>query len=158
MEAEVTITVFLSFNCSACSKKFAEIRKLLKSNKKMKVIFIFAPAKDEDGINLTKFILQNYKSVDKDIILAQLEKWYESDVNSRHDLVTSMGPVLYEKELKEFFESNEKMFRENNVTGVPSIFINGFPFPGTYKLNDIKYHIDSIIQLKNEYKANEILI
>jgi protein-disulfide isomerase/uncharacterized membrane protein len=157
-EAEVTITVFLSFSCSACSKKFAEIQKLLKSNKKMKVQLIFTPAKDEDGITLTKLIMQKYKSGEKDIILAQLEKWYESDVKSRHNLVTSIGPMLDEKELNEFFKSNEKLFRENNVTGVPSIFINGFPFPGIYKLNDIKYHLDSMIQLKNEYKANEVLI
>ena len=158
LEAELTITVFLSFNCSACAKKFAEIQKLLKSNKKVKVQLIFTPAKDEDGINLTKLIMQKYKSGEKDIILAQLEKWYESDVKSRHNLVTSIGPMLDEKELNEFFKSNEKLFRENNVTGVPSIFINGFSFPGTYKLNDIKYHLDSMIQLKNEYKANEVLI
>ena len=157
-DSEVSIIVFLSFNCSACAKKFAEIQKLLKSNKKMKVQLIFAPAKDDYGLNLTKFILQNYKEGMTEIVLSYLEKWYESDVKSKQNLLKAKEIKIDENDLNEFFISNEKLFRENNVTGVPSIFINGFTFPGIYKLNDLKYHLDSMIQLKNGYKANEVLI
>jgi protein-disulfide isomerase/uncharacterized membrane protein len=158
LEAEVTITVFLSYNCSACSKKFAEIRKILKSNKKMKVQLIFAPAKDEDGLNLTKFILQNYKAGRTEIVLSLLEKWYDTDIKSRSNLFKNLESGIDESEFNDFLKSNEKLFRENNITGVPTLFINGFSFPGTYKLNDLKYHLDSIVQLKKIQIENKVLI
>jgi hypothetical protein len=157
-DSKVSVTVFLSFHCSACSKKFEEIRKLLKSNDKVNVQLIFSPAKDDGGQNLTKLILQNYKAGKKEIVLSILEKWYESDVKSRQKLIAGIEDKTEEEELNGFLSSNEKLFRENNIDRVPSIYLNGFSFPDVYNLSDIKYHMDSIILLRKEYKTNDVLI
>lgn len=43
--------------------------------------------------------------------------------------------------------------KEGNISHVPSIFVNGFPLPGVYSLDDIRCHISELVD--KEHKPTE---
>lgn len=156
--AKVVIEVFLSFYCSACSEKFKEILKLIDSNTKVKVQLIFSPTNDENTIKLTKFILQKNKTQDSKEIISALRSWYEDDTKVKHHYFKDSKFEIDENEIDEFNKNSSVLFSKWKITQVPTLFINGYPYPESFKLEDIKYHLDSIVQFENSTRESKVII
>jgi uncharacterized membrane protein len=150
IQSEVLISVFLSFHCGACAKRFDTILKLIANNYKLKVQLIFSPAKDEMSATLLKAIFRLIITDQKNKALEELNKWYKTDMKTRSKL-----PIVNNiRDMPEGFENminyNSSLFRIGKVVAVPSIFVNGYPMPETYSLDDIRYHIAELEKTKNE--------
>lgn len=157
-DSEVTIVVFLSFYCSACSRKFTDLLKLITSNTKLKIQLIISPSGDEATIRLTKLILQKINAGESDKVLSILNLWYDAEKKLKQNLFKDSEFTADEHELNEFNKYNGMLFKEMNITKVPTLFINGYPYPDSFKLEDAKFHLNSIIQFENKINESKVLM
>lgn len=145
---ELLISVFLSFNCSACAKKFDSILKLIEKNYKIKVQLILSPANDETSVKFMKMIYGMMMAGKNIEILEELAIWYKTERSERFKLLHNQ---LINNEVEGFEEMtvyNSLLFSTGKVTAVPSVYVNGYPLPRAYSLDDIRYHISELEKLK----------
>jgi hypothetical protein len=149
-ENKVLISVFLSFHCGACAKRFDSILELIGHNYKIKVQLIFSPAKDEISVRFIKSIFSLIKSGQKNKALEELKTWYKTDMKSRIKLSIVNDILDIPTGFEEMINYNNSLFRDGKVVAVPSVYINGYLIPDIYSLDDIRYHICELEKMKNE--------
>ena len=153
-QSDVLISVFLSFHCSACAKKFDAILKLIDKNYKIKVQLILSPAKDEMSEKLSQIIFSLMISGQNKRVLEVLKAWYKTDRKERSKLL-QINQINEESEgFEEMMGYNSLLFSTGKVSAVPSVYVNGYPLPGTYSLDDIRYHISELNEIQP--KLNDI--
>ncbi len=155
--SEVLLSVFLSFHCSACAKKFDSIVKLINSNSKFKIQLIFAPPKDGLSDQLLKKIFELVKSGQNKRALEELRVWYNTDAKARLKLMKDIKIKDNHKihnNFKELINYNSSLFRIGKIVAVPVVYVNGYKLPDTISLEDIKYHISELEKMK--YKLIEV--
>jgi hypothetical protein len=86
----------------------------------------------------------------KNKALEELKTWYKTDMETRSKL-----PIVNNiRDMHDGFEDminyNSSLFRIGKITAVPSVYINGYPMPDKYSLDDIRYHISELEKMKNE--------
>ena len=94
-------------------------------------------------------------SEEEDRAAELLDKWYKADKKTELEMLTANVqeiPISF----GDMINYNKKLFYIGKVTKVPSIFVNGFTLPENNSLEDIKYHISDLINLKNELVEIEI--
>ena len=84
-----------------------------------------------------------------------LHRWYDSDKQNRKSLYKN-------EQLPEGFDVTESVAVENrmlfdtvNISGTPTIFINGFKYPVQYEYKDLEYYMDELKKLNLESKRQE---
>ena len=83
-----------------------------------------------------------------DKILEELNIWYKTERSERSKLLQFNQANENTDGFEEMMEYNSFLFSNGKVTGVPSVYINGYPLPGTYSLDDIRYHISELEKMK----------
>jgi len=139
--SSVSVTVFLSFHCSACAKRFGSILELIERNHKIKVQLVLSPGADENSISLMKTIFKMKMSGQNREILEKLDIWYKTERSKRHELLGTVQDTDIMEGFEEMMDYNSMLFRTGKVTGVPSVYVDGYPLPTNYTLDDLKYHI-----------------
>jgi uncharacterized membrane protein len=154
-DVPVTVTAFLSLYCSPCANAFKQLKELLENCPELKINAVFSVYEDEESKKLINTLYHIYRNKGQVQTADFLYKWYTIPKQNRK--------ILCEKEqLPEGFdiigrvsEENKKLFEENNVAGTPTIFVNGYKFPGQYEYSDIGYYIDELKKLNTESKRQE---
>jgi uncharacterized membrane protein len=152
--SNVSVTVFLSFHCSACAKRFGSILELIEKNYKIKLQIVLSPGKDENTISLMKTIFKMKISGQNREILEKLDIWYKTERSKRHELLETDQDNGIIEGFEEMVEYNSMLFRTEKIVGVPSVYINGYPLPNNYTLEDINYHITALEKMRQV--SNEI--
>jgi len=152
--SNVSVTVFLSFYCSACAKRFGSILELIERNHKINVQLVLSPGKDGNSLNLMKTIFRLMKDGQDTEILEKLGNWYKTERSRRAELFQNDQENVPIEGFQEMMDYNSMLFSTGKIKGVPSVFVNGFPLPGTYDLGDIGYHINELEKMRKI--ANEI--
>ena len=147
-DASLKITVFLSLHCSHCARAFEKIRNMLKDEKDILINLVLMTS---DNKMLTT--LYNYHRVGEDKeSLRLLELWFNADPYSRTRVTEGLCIPEDSDITGKVNEANGRLFKECNVLGTPTFFINGIKLPNQYDIDDIKYFRE--IFIKNE----EVLI
>lgn len=150
LSSKVILTVFLSLYCSACSAKFDEIIKLIRKRIKIKIHLVFSPQMDELTVKLMKIILLVFMLNNRDLAADLLEKWYKADRKVKHTVLKGIRIPEFNEAYYDMISCNKKLFMIGNVRKVPSVFINGFPLPPIYSLDDIRFHLDTLKEMNKE--------
>ena len=149
-QSEVIISVFLSFHCGACAKRFDSILDLIRHNYKVKVQLFFSPVKDEISVRFMKSIFYFIKTDHKNKALEELKTWYKTDMKSRFKLPVVNDILDMPTGFEEMINYNTSLFTIGKVVEVPSVYVNGYPLPDPYSLDDIRFHICELEKMKNE--------
>ncbi len=137
MDARVTLTVFLDFQCPYCSREFPVIEQLLKqypqdlrlvikhfplnSHKFAATAAIGALAAEKQGkyLDLSRELLKNFRTLDEAALVKlagevglDLEKFQQDRADSSH---------------QQQIQRDRQLARKAGVRGVPSLYINGSP-------------------------------
>jgi len=155
-KSNVLVSVFLSFHCSACAKRFDSVLKLIEKYSKIKVQLILSPSKDESSVKLMKTIFRLMSAGQNKKILEELTIWHKTGRSERSKLLQSDQVNEGVDGFEEMMEYNSLVFRTGKVSAVPSIYVNGYPLPVTYSLDDIKYHISELETMKSVFNKIEV--
>lgn len=154
-DAPVTVTAFLSLYCNPCANTFKGLKELLENCPELKINAVFSVYEDEESKKLINTLYHIYRNKGQVQTADFLYKWYTIPKQNRK--------TLYEKEqlpggfdITEIVsEENKNLFEENNVAGTPTIFVNGYKYPGQYEYSDIEFYIDELKNLNVESKRQE---
>lgn len=155
-KSNVAITVFMSYYCSACAKKFKTIKKLIDDGIRAKVQLVFPASKDELSLKLIQLICATQKSGNTDEIPKLLDEWYNKDAKSKPELINEFNQLETSGYANAMMEFQSILFHSNKITKVPSVFVNGYPLPDTYELEDIKYFTDFLESMECEISKVEV--
>jgi protein-disulfide isomerase len=134
-ESIIMVTAFLSLHCSHCARAFEKIKSILKSEE-MAAFNIILITSDNKIINA----LYHFKRLNKDDeALDLLDQWFNADPYSRSKISETLCIPEENDILSELNNENNRLFKEYNVIGTPTFFINGYMLPSQYDIDDIKY-------------------
>jgi protein-disulfide isomerase len=148
----ILVTVFLSLHCSACAEIFDRLIKLVRHNKKIKVQFIFSCPSDGGSLQLLDEI---YKLKDSNLnkALEELTMWYKADAKSRQNLLHNKIKIdnnNFDLEFEKNIEYNSSLFRIAEIVSVPSVYVDGYPLPSIYSIEDIKYYKSQFEKIRKQ--------
>jgi hypothetical protein len=155
-KSNVTITVFMSYYCSACAKKFPAIKKLIDSKTKAKIQLVFPASKDELSLKLTGIICSMQNSGNDELITELLNKWYNTDSKSKQKLLDQYKGEADPAKMNEMMEYHSMLFNSGKIAHVPSVYVNGYSLPEMYELEDVKFFIDYLGKPIKEIKKVEV--
>lgn len=155
-QGKVSISVFLSFHCSACAERFDSVQKMIVNNSKIKVQLILSPANDEMSVRLLKTIFLLIESGQSIKALEKLKIWYSTDIKARSKLIKDDVIHGINDEFKKMIEYNSSLFHVGKVAAVPSVYVNGYPLPDEYLIEDIRYHISELEKMKQKLTEVEV--
>ena len=134
-DAKLKITVFLSLHCSHCARAFEKIRNMLKDEEDILINLVLMTSD-----NKMLSTLYNYHRVDEDEeSLRLLDLWFNADPYSRTRVTEGLCIPEDSDITGKVYEANGRLFKECNVLGTPTFFINGYKLPNQYDIDDIKY-------------------
>jgi hypothetical protein len=100
------------------------------------IILLVSITSDQKIINTLYHLKRNGK--DKEA-LNIIDEWYNSDTYSRHRFSDEYCIPEAEDVSKEVSNVNTRLFKDCEVIGTPTFFINGYKLPNQYNIEDIKY-------------------
>ncbi len=131
--ASIRITAFLSLHCSHCARAFEKIRNMLNENEDILVNLLLVTS---DYKMLTT--LYNNKSQGKELeSIKLLEQWFNADPYSRTKITEGLCIPEDSDLSREVNEESTRLFKEYNVMGTPTFFINGYKLPAQYEIEDL---------------------
>jgi len=134
-DAKLKITAFLSLHCSHCARAFEKIRNMLKDEEDILINLVLMTS---DKKMLTT--LYNYHRVGEDKeSLRLLDLWFNADPFSRTRVIDGLCIPEDSDISGKVNEANGRLFKECNVLGTPTLFINGYKLPNQYDIDDINY-------------------
>ncbi|NDV67932.1 vitamin K epoxide reductase family protein [Dysgonomonas sp. 25] len=145
-EAGILITILTNPHCGPCARMHQRVDKLLNEiGNKICIQYIFSSfSEDLDSSN--KILIASY--LHKEDAESILTDWYKSG-KSDIEGFTKKYAIEYDGDaINSEFENHETWRTTNRLAATPTILINGYELPDTYKIEDIKYFTDLVIDTK----------
>ena len=137
-DASIRITAFLSLHCSHCARAFEKIRVMLKDKEDILINLIMITS---DKKMLATLYTNNQHGKEAESIKL-LEQWFNADPYSRTKITEGLC-IPEDSDLPGAInEENKRLFKEYNVMGTPTFFINRYKLPAQYEIDDIRYFRD----------------
>ncbi|MDZ7634773.1 MAG: hypothetical protein U5L72_10300 [Bacteroidales bacterium] len=86
------------------------------------------------------------------LIPGLIEQWYVASPNQRKELLSGNRTVKDNNIISEFIFINSELFKANNIVGVPAVFVNDYPLPKIYDLEDLNSLAEEIEGEESEIK------
>lgn len=148
--APFKITAFLSLHCSHCAKAFEKIRNILNSGVSVSINIVLLTSDNKMLPTLYNYL---YEGKEEDA-LKLLDQWYNADSSSR-TRISEDKCMLEDEDLSgRVNEGNKQLFKDFNVFGTPTFFINGYKLPSQYEIDDMRYFRE-IFRGKEEVSIKE---
>ena len=85
-------------------------------------------------------ILFNYYRQSREAESSELlEQWFSADPYSRTKITEGLCIPEVDDISGEINKENGRLFKECNVIGTPTFFINGYKLPAQYEIDDLRY-------------------
>jgi len=134
-DASIRITAFLSLHCSHCARAFEKIRNMLNENEDILINLLLVTS---DNKMLTTLYNNNRQGKEAES-LKLLEQWFNADPYSRTKITEGLCIPEDSDLSREVNEESTRLFKEYNVLGTPTFFINGYKLPAQYEIDDLRY-------------------
>jgi len=134
-DASIGITAFLSLHCSHCARAFEKIRNMLNENEDILINLLLVTS---DNKMLTTLYNNNRQGKEAES-LELMEQWFNADPYSRTKITEGLCIPEDSDLSREVNEETTRLFKDYNVMGTPTFFINGYKLPTQYEIEDIRY-------------------
>ena len=141
-DASTLLTILTNPHCEPCARLHNRMDNLLKEiGNKICIQYVFSSFEkeldDSNRILISAYHNNNSYEVYRD--------WYESGKNEINEFVKKHNIDYSHPEIEEEFHRH-KMWKENSrLSATPTILYNGYELPDMYKIEDLKYFLDIII-------------
>jgi hypothetical protein len=134
-DASIRITAFLSLHCSHCARAFEKIRNMLNENEDILINLLLVTS---DNKMLATLYNNNRQGKEAESIKL-LEQWFNADPYSRTKITEGLCIPEVDNISGEINKENGRLFKECNVMGTPTFFINDYKLPAQYEIEDLRY-------------------
>jgi uncharacterized membrane protein/glutaredoxin len=139
-EAELIITMVTGPFCNHCAKAHRVFERWLEDKDDLQLQVIFAATSDmKDPKNIVaNHFLSLKKDYDSSYIQKAMESWYNQDIKD-YEFWAKKHPLKDSPVNSESLEIQQDWCKMVEITGTPTVFVNGYKLPDLYLPEDIKY-------------------
>ena len=141
-DSKLHITVFSNPYCNPCAKMHKMIDDLLqKVNKNINVQYILSSFEEKLNSTNNYFIAA---SLDNkiDSIIQLFNDWFENGKVFHDDYFSNLSLNMENPEIESELEKHESWKNKNQLRGTPTVLVNGYRLPESYKIEDLRFFTD----------------
>ena len=86
-----------------------------------------------------KYLIAACMDKNPDSITHFFNDWFENGNDLRDDYFSSLSLNMENPEIEVEFEKHEAWKKKNQLRGTPTVLINGYQLPESYKVEDLRY-------------------
>jgi protein-disulfide isomerase/uncharacterized membrane protein len=141
-EAENIITIVSNPYCLPCNHMHKILDEWLtkKDNIKLQVIFLIENNANDPSTEVAAHLLNLYANKDHTLLKKAMGDWHENKYDDYKSWV-KVHPVKHTLNVNDILEGHKQWCEMTEITGTPTLFINGRKLPDKYQPEDIKYFI-----------------
>ena len=141
-DSPLHVTVFSNPYCNPCAMMHKRINDLLQRvNNNISVQYILSSF--EEKLNSTnKYLIAACLDKNTDSITQLFNDWFENGKTLHDDYFSSLSLNMENPEIEVEFEKHEAWKNKNQLRGTPTVLINGYQLPESYKIEDLQYFTD----------------
>jgi Protein-disulfide isomerase len=144
-EADTLLTLFTNPHCNPCALMHKRIENLLAENKNICVQYIFSSFEESlDSSN--RFLIAAYLNKSEEWRKIA-DEWFETGKNDKEKFFHSYGLKNTDEVLTEF-NRHENWKQKTGLRATPTILVNGYKLPDNYKIEDLRYFTNLVIDAK----------
>ena len=137
-KSSLKITVLTNPYCNPCSMMHKRIEQLMqKMNNNIRVQYILSSFSEE--LNSTNKLLIAACLVNRTGIEQIFTEWFEKGKAFRDDYFKDMFLNVEYPEIENEFQKHEEWRKKTQIRATPTILVNGFQLPDSYKIEDLRY-------------------
>ncbi len=123
---------------------YKSVMGLIENNTKIRIRLILGSPRDELSTQMTALLISLIETGEKRLIPGLIEQWYVASPNQRKELLSGNQTVKDKNLISEYIFTNSELFKANNIVGVPAVFVNDYPLPKIYDLEDLNFLTEEI--------------
>lgn len=144
-EADLRITILTNPHCDPCGRMHARVKKILESsNGNLCVQYIFSSFYPELESSAKKLIAI-YMNADKGLMEKAYDEWFEREKFYRDDFFKKYEYDIECSDVVMEFEKHVVWKKKNSLHFTPMVFINGYEMPQGYRIEDMVYFLDLMV-------------
>lgn len=145
--ADLLISIVTNPLCGPCARLHARIENLLTQYADTICIqYIFAHFQGDDKRQGVQRMIAAYKNNDVNTARKIYDEWYSGIYNNESEFIENYNYNVHAKLVEEEIFKHDEFTQKNKILATPTIFINGYKLPESYRIEDIVSIDVSIIQ------------
>lgn len=149
--AAVQITLITNPLCQACQKAHTILNKLLQQYPKdlaIRIIFYVPYQNQHDPRTMIAGWLANLYFANKEKGIEAIEEWYANPDMGKFDKLKI--PIKFIQGQQAFLQNHSEWCIEKRLTLTPILLLNNKLFPLIYRIDDLQYHIEAVIDFERK--------
>ena len=141
-DSSLRITVFSNPYCNPCAKMHKRIDDLLQRvNNDISVQYILSSF--NENLNSTnKYLIAACLGKNPDSKTQLFNDWFENGKALKDEYFSSLSLNMENPKIEVEFKKHEAWKKKNQLRGTPTVLINGYQLPESYKIEDLRYFTD----------------
>ena len=148
-ESKLRITVLSNPYCNPCAKMHKRIEALLQQvNNEISIQYILSSF--EESLNSTnRYLIAAFLNPSMgEEGLTILNNWFEKGKLLKDDFFKDMSLDMDNPAIETEFRKHEDWKAKTQLRATPTILVNGYQLPETYKIEDLRYFIEFDVDIK----------
>ena len=138
-ESSLRITVFSNPYCRPCANMHKRIEKLLQQVENNISVQYILSSFGESLNSTNKYLFAACLDDKTSSTLQILSDWFEEGKPQKDDYFKEMGLNMENPEIEAEFERHTAWKEKTKLRGTPTVLVNGYQVPETYKVEDLRY-------------------
>lgn len=138
-ESSLRITVFSNPYCNPCSKMHKRIEKLLQQTKNNIGVQYILSSFGEHLHSTNKYLIAACLTETNGSSMQILSDWFEKGIHQKDDYFKDWNLDMENPTIEAEFEKHEAWKQKTQIHATPTVLINGYLLPESYKIEDLCY-------------------
>ena len=155
-DSKLQLTILINPNCNPCAKMHKMIKELLKNtNYGISVQYVLSSFGENHNLT-NKYLIAFYLAeknhtptlgspnhLQREMrLLKVFNGWFEKGKALRDDYFKDMALDMENPEIEIEFEKHEAWKQKSQIKATPTVLVNGYKLPESYKVEDLRYFTD----------------
>lgn len=137
--SSLQLTIVSNPYCHHCSIMHKKIERLLqKMNDKIGIYYILSSF-DRPSNSTNKYLIAAYLANKNDVARRIFSEWFEGGKEQLDDFFKDLSLDIDNPQVAVEFQKHEFWRKKNHIQAVPSVLLNGYLLPGSYRVEDLQY-------------------
>ena len=151
--SKLRLNILTNPYCNPCSIMHKRIEKLLqKTNNNISINYILSSF--EESLNSTnKYLIaawlnRGHPALDAGPPEQLLTEWFEKGKSIKDDFFKDMNLNIDDPEVEIEFQKHESWRKKSQLRATPTVLVNGYQLPESYKIEDLQYFTEFNVDIK----------
>lgn len=146
-EAKMRVTILTNPHCNPCAKMHSRVEKILEKTNNISIQYFFSSFDESLDIS-NKFLISVYLSGETEEMKSIFSEWFENGKYAKEAFFQKYNFAIESEEVLEEFQKHKLWIEKTKITATPTILVSGFKLPTNYKIEDLLFFKDLVVNIK----------